>query len=42
MITKSIVIKMLASHNYDFNDLIKDLGDKNEYSKKQVLTWMGY
>jgi hypothetical protein len=42
MITKEIVIKMLKSHGYDFSDLVVDLGDKTNYSKNEVLTWMGY
>ena len=42
MITRSLVEKMLKSHGYTLNELISDLGDRAMYSKKAVLTWMGY
>lgn len=42
MITKQLVEKILKSHGYTLNELIQDLGDSAMYSKKQVLTWMGY
>lgn len=42
IISRTCAQRECRKHHVPFQELLEDLGDKDEYTAREVLVWLGY